>query len=186
MTEFLEPDERIRKRRDQWRYRGSVRPPFALAPGIDEESVWDYPRPPRLVHDPRPVEVRTDEEVIASTTRAIRVLETASPPTYYIPPEDVNVDSLEETGQTSFCEWKGLAVDLRLAGKAVPSSVAWVYPRVFREFEAIAGWYAFYPGRIACSLDGEHVLAQPGGYYGGWVTQGIVGPIKGEHGCDGL
>lgn len=183
MSDFLEPDEQTERHRSQWHYRGAVRPPFALAPRMDEESVWDYPRPPQLVDDPRRIEVVTKKGVIASTTRAIRVLETASPPTYYIPPADVEVDSLEETGETSFCEWKGIATDLRLAGRATGPSVAWIYPRVFREFEPITGWYAFYPGRIECYLAGERVRPQPGGYYGGWLTDGIVGPIKGERDC---
>ena len=184
MTPFLKVDKQIRAHRAAWRYRGSVRPPSAVVPGVDQESVWDYPRPPSLAPDPRRVVIRTDKQVIASTVRAIRVLETASPATYYIPPEDVHVDQLAETGQTSLCEWKGMAVDFRLVNGR--QSVAWVYPCVFPEFEAIAGWYAFYPGRIACFIDDERVRAQPGGYYGGWLTNNIVGPIKGEPGCDGL
>jgi len=184
MSTFLEPDRDILEHRQRWRYRGDDRPDFAIPPGPGEESVWDYPRPPRIVVDPRRVEVFFDDESIAMTTQAVRVLETASPPTFYIPPADVALHRLVESGQRSMCEWKGLAVDFDLADG--PRSVGWCYPRVFPEFETIAGWFAFYPAMLDCRVAGERVRAQPGGYYGGWITGEIVGPVKGEPGCDGL
>ena len=183
MTEFLKADARIEASRSHWRHRGQDRPDFAIPPRDGQESVWDYPRPPRLAPDPRRVEVRLGDRVIAATDRAIRVLETASPPTFYIRPEDVEVTLLVPSGQTSLCEWKGQAVDFDLAGG--PASVAWCYPRVFPEFAEIAGWFAFYPARLECFADGERVRPQPGGYYGGWITDEIVGPVKGEPGIHG-
>ena len=184
MTKSLRADRHTLRRRRQWRYRGSERPAFAIAPGPGEESVWDYPRPPRIAPDGRRIEVRYGGETLASTTRAVRVLETASPPTFYLPPEDVLVERFVESGRRSICEWKGIAVDLDLAGG--PGSVAWCYREVFSEFESIAGWLAFYPARLDCRVDGERVRPQPGGYYGGWLTDEIVGPVKGEPGCEGL
>jgi uncharacterized protein (DUF427 family) len=147
--------------------------------------VWDYPRPPRIVADSRLVEVRLpDETVVASTRRALRVLETASPPTFYVPPDAIQKDLLQPNEERSLCEWKGTATGLRLRREG--SSVGWFYPVVFPEFEAIEGWVSFYPDRIACFVEGERVRPQPGGYYGGWITQEIVGPIKGDPGCEGL
>ena len=180
----LEPDRNILRHRRMWRYRGESRPDFSIPPGPGEESVWDYPRPPRIVSDRRRVQVSFEGRRIAESMQAVRVLETASPPTFYIPPVDVRVDWLIESGSSSMCEWKGVAVDFDLVDG--PRSVGWCYPRVFPEFESIAGWFAFYPAKLECRVDAEQVRPQPGGYYGGWLTCEIVGPVKGEPGCDGL
>ncbi len=176
----------VRRARSGWRWVGSERPAFALEPGPGQESVWDYPRPPRMEPDPAEVVVRSGKNEVARTRRAVRVLETASPPTYYLPPADVRTDLLVAAPGASLCEWKGEArywsVDLpgrRLEG------VAWSYPDPFPGFEAIGGWISFFPGRIECLVGGEVVRPQPGTFYGGWVTSGIVGPFKGEPGSSG-
>lgn len=104
-----------------WQYTGQQRPDFALEPGPGQESVWDYPRPPVLVACDSIVEVSSGGARLAHSVNTLRVLETASPPT-------------------------------------------------------------FYPSRVECLVDGERVLAQPGEFYGGWVTSRIVGPFKGEPG----
>jgi uncharacterized protein (DUF427 family) len=166
-----------------WAFDGSRRPAFARAPGEGEESVWDYPRPPRVVADGRHVVVRTPTEVLAASDRAQRLLETASPPTFYLPPADVNTALLlPVTGARSRCEWKGEAVYWQLAGAPAAGPVAWSYPAPRSGFGAIAGHFAFFPGRLACFVDGERARAQPGGFYGGWITREIVGPWKGEPG----
>lgn len=167
-----------------WQYDGKQRPEFAQSPKPGEESVWDYPRPPDLVSDSRRVLVRAGEKIIADSSRAARVLETASPPTFYLPPDDVNMDLLRPANGTSMCEWKGRAGywSVVLAGGTNIAKVAWSYPAPTAEFAAIAGWLSFYPGRIHCEVDGERVRPQPGGFYGGWLTSEIVGPVKGELG----
>ncbi len=180
---ILQPTEAIRRHRDAWTFRGDRRPPFAIQPGPGQESVWDYPRPPRLVLDARRVVVRLGTRMIASSERTARVLETASPPTFYIPPEDVDLAQLIESGTKTHCEWKGEAVDLSLRGG--PDSVGWRYLRTYPEFSGIRGWIAFYPSRLECYVADERVRPQPGGYYGGWITDEIVGPVKGEPGVDG-
>lgn len=169
-----------------WGYRGGERPPFAIAPGPGQESVWDYPRPPRLVLDPRRVDVRCGETVVASTTRAIRVLETAHPPTFYLPRHDVRMELLVRRGRGSLCEWKGEATyfDVRV-GETCLESVAWSYEQPFAEAERIAGHVSFYPGRLPCFVAGERVRPQPGDFYGGWITSEVVGPFKGEAGTTG-
>ena len=63
----------IEAKRAKWKYRGQKRPPFALAPQPGQESVWDYPRPPRLAPDPREVVVRLGSVEIARALRTIRV-----------------------------------------------------------------------------------------------------------------
>lgn len=169
--------------RAAWRFRGQRRPDFAIAPGPGQESVWDYPRPPVTLPEPRRVEVRQGPRLLAESTGAKRVCETGSPPTVYIPPADVDLTQLQETPRRTFCEWKGEAAYLAVRGPAaIGEDVAWLYPAPFPEFAAIAGWICFYPGRVACSLDGERVRAQVGGYYGGWITSEILGPFKGEPG----
>jgi uncharacterized protein (DUF427 family) len=167
-----------------WQYDGSKRPPNAVAPGPGQESVWDYPRPPRWVQDDRHVVVRAGETVIADTRRAIRVLETASPPTFYLPPQDIDQTLLVKTSGLSMCEWKGAASywTAALPGGTRLEAIGWSYARPRPAFAAIAGWLSFYPARLCCEVDGERVRAQPGGFYGGWLTHEIVGPVKGEPG----
>lgn len=175
----------IEAARAKWRYRGEDRPDFAHAQGQFEESVWDYPRPPAMVPDARLVQVLVDDKVVAATRESIRVLETASPPTFYIPPDDVELEWLVPTANESLCEWKGIATsfDLALDQERVEAA-AWVYERVFPEFADIQGWVSFYPGKVTCLVEGESVYPQPGGYYGGWVTREIMGPFKGEPGTE--
>jgi len=169
-----------------WRYRGGDRPPFAIEPGPGQESVWDYPRPPRVESDTRRVEVVHAGTVIADTTRALRVLETASPPVFYIPPDDVQSSLLTRGRGASLCEWKGKASYWSVCIDADElTNVGWSYEDPFEEFEAIRGHLSFYPARLECYVDGNRVLPQPGGFYGGWVTPEVVGPFKGEPGTGG-
>jgi uncharacterized protein (DUF427 family) len=125
--------------------------------------------------------------VVVDSVRAMRVLETSGPPVYYVPPDDVDTASLEPSGHRTFCEWKGVAEHLTLRVNDRESrDAAWRYPAPTPGYEAIAGYLAFYPGRVdECTLDGEAVQPQPGSYYGGWITSDIVGPFKGEPGSEG-
>ncbi|MEM8488537.1 MAG: DUF427 domain-containing protein [Bacteroidota bacterium] len=165
-----------------WKYTGKERPAFAEAPAQGQESVWDYPRPPALVADKRLVEVRFDNILIAQTEQAYRVLETASPPTFYIPGADVVLEVLTEVRGQSFCEWKGSARYWILRRKPDMGPVGWDYPAPSAAFAPITGAFSFYPSRVACFVDGERVRPQPGGFYGGWITDEIAGPVKGEPG----
>lgn len=153
-----------------------------------KESVWDYPRPPRVEPCRRRVRVVHDGRTIAESTRALRVLETSSPPTIYIPGGDISPGALSESGGGhTVCEWKGRAdyFDLDLGGERV-ERVAWHYPKPRRGYERLGGHVGFYPGRVdACYLDEERVSPQSGSYYGGWITEGIEGPFKGEPGTEG-
>ena len=146
-----------------------------------QESVWDYPRPPVIVADSRLVVVGDPEDPIARTADSVRVLETASPPTFYLPVDDINVDRLVPIAGRSMCEWKGEATYWALAD-APEFPIAWEYQHPFADFAALAGHMSFYPGRIVCTVDGEVVQAQSGGFYGGWITAEIVGPFKGDPG----
>lgn len=180
-----------------WAYDGRRRPDFAETPGPGQESVWDYPRPPRLEVCRRTVIVSADGREIARTTRALRVCETASPPTYYIPGEDVDRGALQSVPGQSFCEWKGVAQYWGLADPIEPrgteagtateagmetEAVGWSYPDPNADYADLRGCIAFYPGRVRCTIDGERVRPQPGHFYGGWVTDELVGPWKGEPG----
>lgn len=168
-----------------WLYQGRHRPPFAIKPGPGQESVWDYPRPPAIRPDKRLVEVRAGGTPVAETRGAVRVLETGSPPTFYLPPGDVRTDLLSPTVTRTFCEWKGEAqyYALRTEDTRI-SDAAWCYPNPSPPFAAIAGWFAFYPARVACFVDGERVRPQAGEFYGGWITRDIAGPFKGGPGTD--
>jgi uncharacterized protein (DUF427 family) len=168
-----------------WSYRGQRRPDFADTPGPGQESVWDYPRPPDVVADTRTVEVLHEGTCLARSVRTRRVRETASPPTFYLPPEDVWQSQLVPVAGSTFCEWKGDARYFALAADPTAPPVAWSYPSPDPRFAAIAGWFAFYPARVECRVDGERVRPQGGGFYGGWVTREIVGPWKGEPGSGG-
>ena len=151
------------------------------------ESVWDYPRPPRVERVPERVRVVVDGTVIADTTRAWRVLETSHPPVYYLPPADVRVDLLGPGQRRSVCEWKGDAAyyALELEGLRI-EDVAWSYPRPLPGFGSIVGHFAFYAGKVDEAWVGEErATPQPGHFYGGWITSKVVGPFKGEPGTQG-
>jgi uncharacterized protein (DUF427 family) len=161
--------------------------PKPVAPGPDQESVWDYPRPPRLEPVAERLRVEFGGEVIADTTRGYRVLETSHPPVYYIPPDDVRRDLLTRAGGSSYCEFKGAAKywTVDVAGRQ-SANAAWSYPNPTGRFEPIAGYLAFYASRVdACWVGDERVAAQQGDFYGGWITSRIVGPFKGGPGTLG-
>ena len=151
------------------------------------ENVWDYPRPPRAEATDRRLRVELGGVALASTRRAIRVLETSHPPVYYIPPDDVPMQHLVRRERTSFCEWKGAAryFDVVVGERRVVDA-AWSYPAPASAFEALRDHVAFYPSRMdACFVDGERVEAQSGDFYGGWITRDLVGPFKGGPGTLG-
>lgn len=158
-----------------------------IEPGSGQESVWDYPRPPRLEASIRHIQVIFNGQLVADSHRTQRVLETSHPPVYYIPPEDVQLEYFVAVPRTTFCEWKGSAHYYTLqVGDQQADYAAWYYPEPTPAFEAIQNYIALYPSRMeACFIDGERVQAQPGDFYGGWITQDIVGPFKGSLGTWG-
>ena len=158
-----------------------------IEPGPGQESVWDYPRPPRDEDSGRHIQVIFNGILIAETHRSRRVLETSHPPVYYIPPEDILLQYLAAASHTSFCEWKGQAAYYHvIVGNRRARNAAWYYPNPTEAFKAIQDYVAFYPGLMdACFVDGERVQPQPGGFYGGWITQDVTGPFKGEPGTMG-
>jgi uncharacterized protein (DUF427 family) len=162
--------------------------PRPVTPAAGQESVWDYPRPPRLERFVGSITVELGGETIASTTRAWRVLETSHPPTYYLPRDAFFVEGvLRETSGSSWCEWKGQAsyYDL-VTEKRVAPKAAWSYLSPSPGFEPIAGAVAVMAGKVdRCTINGEEVVPQPGGFYGGWITSWVVGPFKGIPGSIG-
>ncbi len=151
------------------------------------ESVWDYPRPPRIEQLDEPVRVELGGEVIAAANRALRILETASPPTIYLPTADVRSDCLRPAKGTTYCEWKGTASYFdAIAGQKVRPRAAWTYKDPNAAFGEIRDWVAFYPGRVDAAFIGdERVRPQAGNFYGGWITDALEGPFKGEAGTEG-
>ena len=157
------------------------------APAPGQESVWDYPRPPRAERTARHIEVRFNGVLVADTRAAVRVLETSHPPTYYVPQADVRLDCVREAEGSSWCEWKGAAryYDV-VVGDRRARRAAWSYPKPTAPFALIAGYFAFYVRLLdECLVDGERVVPQPGGFYGGWITSDVIGPFKGEPGSEG-
>jgi uncharacterized protein (DUF427 family) len=155
--------------------------------GEGEESVWDYPRPPRVEATAKRIEVYFNGVKVADTVRAKRVLETSHPPVYYIPPEDVEIGYLTPNRRSTYCEFKGTATyfDLQVEGHATRNA-AWTYADPTPGFEEIAGYIGFYPGPMdRCLVDGEVVKPQPGDFYAGWITRDIKGPFKGGPGTMG-
>ena len=158
-----------------------------IAPDPARESVWGYPRPPRVEPVTARLAVVLGGETIAATTRGYRVLETSHPPNYYFALDDVAPGVLERNAGGSFCEFKGAAHYYTVRGGGrVEHDAAWGYDRPSAGFESLAGHVAFYAGRMdACFVDGERVTPQPGGFYGGWITSGVTGPFKGGPGSRG-
>ncbi len=155
-----------------------------IEPGPGQESVWDYPRPPRVQGTGERVVVELGGVVLAQTTHALRVLETSHPPVYYLPRDAFAPGALEPAGGSSYCEFKGMARYLDLVGgdRRAPRA-GWFYPDPEPGFEALRDHVAVYPGALdRCTVDGEQVTAQAGGFYGGWITSRVVGPFKGEPG----
>jgi len=179
-------DSELARRREQWTWRGRVTPPFAAIPDDRQESVWDYPRPPGLVCDTREVIIRWHDVEIARTTRALRLLETSHPPSFYLPASDVARHLLVAGTGSSVCEWKGAARYWSLVNERERLvNVAWSYPQPLPDMEPLANYFAFYPANLDCRVAGERVTAQPGGFYGGWITADVVGPFKGAAGSQG-
>ena len=158
-----------------------------VEPGPDQESVWDYPRPPALEPEDRRVRVVFHDMTIADTTDALRVLETSHPPVYYLPPEDVATEHLERESRTTMCEFKGRAVYYTLAvGDRLVQSAAWGYPNPTDRFATLQDYVTFYASKVdACYVGDEKARAQEGDFYGGWITDDVVGPFKGGTGTTG-
>ena len=161
--------------------------PQRIEPEPGQESVWDYPRPPRLEPSPKRIRVIFNEITIADSHNTYRVLETSHPPVYYIPPEDIQLKYLQSTPQSSFCEWKGYANYYNVTvGDKQAINAAWYYSQPNVPFAPIKNYVAFYPSKMdACYINGELVQAQLGDFYGGWITKDIVGPFKGGEGTWG-
>lgn len=151
------------------------------------ESVADFPRPPALQPCGRHIRVEVFGRTLCETQRSLRLLETFHPPTYYLPPACVDTTLLEPAAGRSFCEWKGVAryFDLVIA-PGTPQErrrrrAVWTYPEPSEAYAALAGWFALYPALVdGCWLDGELVVPQPGGFYGGWISADLIGPFKGD------
>ena len=171
----LPEPEHILEARSRWQFTGATRPDFAETPGADQVSVWDFPRPPVIMPCTQRLSVYAGDELIAETRQGVRVLETAGAPTYYFPPQDI-VAELEFGEMSSVCEWKGVAQSCAYAGTP---DVGWRYARMFPAFLDLYLWVSFYPNRLDCFVDDEQARPQPGGFYGGWVTDDLAGPIKG-------
>ena len=157
------------------------------ARGMEPESVWDYPRPPRVEPSSELIEIELGGVVIARTTTSWRVLETSHPPTYYVPESAFAAGVLRPAAGATWCEWKGQASYFDLvSGDQVAQAAAWTYPAPSAGFGSIAEAVAVMPGRVdRCTVDGETVVAQEGGFYGGWITSRVVGPFKGTPGTSG-
>lgn len=177
----------IERARAAWRWRGDDRPPFAVEPGPGQESVWDYPRPPAVEPVPTVVRIEAGGRTIAETRDAVRVLETAGAPTIYVPFTDLDSRCLAAETGGSVCEWKGPWIfwSLTVGGRTTPRA-AWSYTEPFEGYEVLRDRLGFYPAKVdACWLGDVKVTPQPGGFYGGWVTPEVVGPMKGEPGTSG-
>ena len=158
-----------------------------IEPGPGQESVWDYPRPPRLEDTDAHIRIVFGGVVLADSRRAKRVLETSHPPVYYLAPEDVRLDYFTPAVGQSYCEWKGIASYYTITvGDKTAEQSAWYYSHPTPTFADIQNYIAIYPSRMdSCTVDGEIVTAQPGDFYGGWITKDIVGPFKGDPGTMG-
>lgn len=156
-------------------------------PNSPQESVWDYPRPPRVESSPKRVRVYFNGQLIADSTNTKRILETSHPPVYYIPPENIAPGVLQKTNLRTSCEFKGGAsyYDVTVGDKRM-ANAAWYYTNPLLGYESIANHVAFYPAKMdECYVNDERVQPQAGDFYGGWITSDIVGPFKGRPGTWG-
>lgn len=181
----LEPDE-IERERAYWRHVPRTRPTRIEIPGPGQESVWDYPRPPRIEPVRTCIRVEYAGILLARSFCAIRVVETASPPAYYLPPQHVRSEFLVGGGDSALCEWKGVAQYRSVrVGDRLAQDAVWTYPEPDPAFAQLRGYLAFNASRLdACYVGPWRVTPQPGPYYGGWITPDIVGPFKGIAGSE--
>ncbi|MEA9986532.1 MULTISPECIES: DUF427 domain-containing protein [Subtercola] len=156
-------------------------------PGPGQESVWEYPRPPRAEPSAERIVIVLGGESIVDTTDSVRILETSHPPVYYLPVAAFRPGALSDAPGQSFCEFKGLAGYLSVhGGSQTAASAAWYYPDPSPGYEVLAGRVAVYPSAMQqCTVDGEVVTSQEGDFYGGWITSRVVGPFKGAPGTLG-
>ena len=164
----------------------SEQPTKIQIPKRGQESVWNYPRPPRLERVSQQIRAEFGGLVLAETTQGYRLLETASPPVYYFPHMDVRIAYLMLSVTQTVCKWKGVARHWSLrVQKRVALDAAWSYPHPREGYEGICDYLAFYPGKVdVCYVGKEKVKPQPGEFYGGWITSKILGPFKGEPGTE--
>ncbi len=152
-----------------------------------QESVWTYPRPAIAQPTESHVLIVHEGVIVADTRSAVRTLETSHPPSYYIPQSDIAPGLLRRAGGGSFCEWKGQATYWHVViGDLILPRVGWSYPKPTPSFECLRDHVAFYADPFdRCSVDGEIVVPQDGGFYGGWITSSLAGPFKGAPGTMG-
>ncbi len=166
-----------------------MRTPIRPAPApraVGQVSGWSAPRPPRAELSLKPLKIIHRGVTVAETDTTIRTLETSHPPTYYIPPAGVSMGLLHPSQKRSFCEWKGVAIyyDVRIGDERLRDA-AWSYPEPTAAFAALKDHIAFYASPFdTCSVDGKAVTPQPGGFYGGWITEDVKGPFKGVPGSN--
>ncbi len=174
----------LQKSRESWANTGTKRPPFAIKPKKGQRSVWDFPRPPIIEKVNDKIVVNSNGIQIAMSNAAFTVLETASPPTYYLEGRDIDMDTLVMMqGKTSLCEWKGKAIYFALKTD-VYRPVAWSYPNPFPGFKDLKNCLAFYPQHLECYVNDNQVKAQESEFYAGWITPDLTGPFKGEKGTE--
>jgi uncharacterized protein (DUF427 family) len=158
-----------------------------MSNSMAKESVWDYPRPPRVEPVSSHILVVHNGVTIVSTNSAARVLETSHPPTYYLPIVDFIDGVLIPVSGNTVCEFKGIAsyFDLDIAGQRI-NRAAWTYENPASGFGTLAGKVALYASRVdLCQVGDETVIPQEGDFYGGWITSNIQGPFKGAPGTLG-
>jgi uncharacterized protein (DUF427 family) len=158
--------------------------PEPIPPKPGQESVWAFPRPAIAERSAAHVVIEHRGVILADTRASVRTLETSHPPSYYIPRGDILESALRRGSGSSFCEWKGNATywDVVIDGEVLPS-VGWSYLNPTRAFVMLQDHIAFYAAPFdRCSVDGETVVPQPGGFYGGWITSAFAGPFKGVPG----
>ncbi len=154
-----------------------------VKPGPGQESVWDYPRPPKIELWKMPIRVVLNGLIVASTDSTLRVTETSHPPVYYIHPDNINMEYLHKTTKTTFCEYKGLCSHYTVeVGDLKVVNGAWFYASPTAPYVDLKHCVAFYPSKFECFVGGERAQAQHGDFYGGWITSNVVGPFKGEPG----
>jgi uncharacterized protein (DUF427 family) len=170
---------------------GTPPPPGVIpeVPGADQESVWDYPRPPEVRSAETTIRAYWGKVLVMETDQTLRIVETAGAPVYYAPAEAWQPGVLIPNGQYSICEWKGIATQFDLVvGNERVSWAAFSYENPLTDlgmgYERVAGWIASHPAKLVCYLGEEQVMPQPGGLYAGWISSRVVGPFKGNHGTE--
>jgi uncharacterized protein (DUF427 family) len=127
----------------------------------EEDEVVVHPRDPYhridVVNSARRVVVRVSGAELADSNAARILFETALPPRYYLPREDVRMDALTRSDVRTGCAYKGFPEHFDVGGA---EAVAWSYTEPRRDAELVRDRICFYQEREEVELEVDGAVGE--------------------------